>query len=64
MEHIIEKNGIIYIFNRQNGENNDYFYEKCQFISQSQPKNIKEFSNQFINANIHCNKKYMQCNYK
>ena len=63
MESIFENNGTIYIVNRLNGETDDYFYEKGKQISMSQPITATEFIKEQINAQIHCNQKYLGCNY-
>lgn len=63
MEALFENNGTIYIINSLKGETDDYFYEKGKQISISQPTTSKEFIAAQINAQIHCNKKYLGCNY-
>jgi hypothetical protein len=63
MEAIFENNGTIYIVKRLNGETDDYFYEKVRRISVSQPITTTEFIKAQINAQIHCNQKYLGCIY-
>ena len=64
MECCFEKNGLIYIFNRNSGENDTYFYRKCKYVCDRNPKTKKSLEKLSIDAQIDCNVNLLNCSYK
>ena len=63
MEEIYETENNIYIISRLNGETDEYFYEKCRYIGDKEPKNETEFKEVLLEAQLYCNKKFLGCIY-
>ena len=60
---MFEDNSNIYMINKENGESNRFYYDKCLFVSKCSPYNKKTLDYYLRFANIFCNKKYNGCIY-
>ena len=54
----------IYIIKRLDGETDDYFYDKGNYIIKNLPNNETELKKSYLEALKKCNSKYLLCKYK
>jgi len=53
----------VYILQKNEGENNKYYYMKCNFISKINPLNEKDLNYYLNYAHIYCNKSLLNVEY-
>ena len=54
----------LYLIKRLEGETDDYYYEKGNYIIKKLPNNEIELKKSYLEALKECNKKYLLCDYK
>jgi len=59
----INKNGIIYMFKREENEINEMFYKRCWISTKFNPKNEKELEKSIKLSKLLINKQYYGCEY-
>jgi hypothetical protein len=64
MEYCFEKNGLIYVFKRNSGETDAYFYRRCKYVCDRQPKTKKCLDKLLLEAYKDCNVNLLNCSYK